>query len=635
MHLWNRNYSFYSDPHFFNEIWLQTIPPYDVAVNWRLKASNLRKIYRRLCEYYTNQLEGEITPQWAIDVSRIAEHNDSELLCRFLQLVLGAAVLGPTSEKFIRSLVSQSKSVQLTSLSVAQEVKELLRKTQETEVAVVSNPEVADAKEQVADLKNKVNVLEQECTHLNKKLEEACSEKDALSSDNESLRLRVDELTGLSFEIESLREQNRSLISNRTSTNDALYKAEGERNHLKEANMQLLDENAKLRDNIKNLIPLEEECKRLKDDLEEQRLLGKKCSSLESQLSDYKKKMKEWKAQKVEMKVLEDKVSSYMNSIIALEDEQRKNGVLKTQIESLKLENTELKTKLNDEIRRTDKTEFECKQLTDRISELEGDQKRLQRKWRELNEKLVLENEDSCAPSILDEAYSQNSSMPFSGKITQMHAENDLLCDNLKADNEKLALEENINSMSLQNKLLETELKLAQTRGSELEKRLKEMTDIIENGNFANSDLLTKQQTTNEKMTIQIAQLEAKIEDASHDLEQQIIDKNAIIDELVATKELVNKEREKLTRYMEKARRMIEDLEEQNKAVESGSLSRHEFDSIRRERDAYKQNIEIMKENYEHSRMMLEEEQRLFTTHAHYVVCFMRQLYFAYCFLIC
>lgn len=50
-------------------------------------------------------------------------------------------------------------------------------------------------------------------------------------------------------------------------------------------------------------------------------------------------------------------------------------------------------------------------------------------------------------------------------------------------------------------------------------------------------------------------------------------------------------EKSKLKRYMEKARRVIVDLEEQSRAVESGALSRHEFDSIRKERDAYKQNV--------------------------------------------
>lgn len=45
---------------------------------------------------------------------------------------------------------------------------------------------------------------------------------------------------------------------------------------------------------------------------------------------------------------------------------------------------------------------------------------------------------------------------------------------------------------------------------------------------------------------------------------------------------------------MEKARRVINDLEEQSRAVESGALSRHEFDSIRKERDAYKQTVRFL-----------------------------------------
>lgn len=68
--------------------------------------------------------------------------------------------------------------------------------------------------------------------------------------------------------------------------------------------------------------------------------------------------LEEWKAQKIEVKVLEDKVATYMKSVIALEDEQRKNGVLKTQIESLRLENSELGTRLNDEVRRADKVKI-------------------------------------------------------------------------------------------------------------------------------------------------------------------------------------------------------------------------------------------------------------------------------------
>lgn len=59
---------------------------------------------------------------------------------------------------------------------------------------------------------------------MNLQLQEACSEKEALSSDNETLRLRVDELNGGSVELESLRKQIKSLRNVRESTQDALYK---------------------------------------------------------------------------------------------------------------------------------------------------------------------------------------------------------------------------------------------------------------------------------------------------------------------------------------------------------------------------------------------------------------------------
>lgn len=53
--------------------------------------------------------------------------------------------------------------------------------------------------------------------------------------------------------------------------------------------------------------------------------------------------------------MLEEKVATYMPSVIALEDEQRKNSVLKTRIESLQLEVDELNNKLSSEVRRAEK----------------------------------------------------------------------------------------------------------------------------------------------------------------------------------------------------------------------------------------------------------------------------------------
>lgn len=57
---------------------------------------------------------------------------------------------------------------------------------------------------------------------------------------------------------------------------------------------------------------------------------------------------------------------------------------------------------------------------------------------------------------------------------------------------------------------------------------MKELNAIIESGKFVNSDRLTEEQTANEQMNIQIAQLKARLEQATNDLEQQIADKKAL-----------------------------------------------------------------------------------------------------------
>ncbi|VDK62948.1 unnamed protein product, partial [Gongylonema pulchrum] len=119
--------------------------------------------------------------------------------------------------------------------------------------------------------------------------------------------------------------------------------------------MRLQEENTDLKVKVEDMVPLQTEFKRLKDELEEHRLRAQDYEKLDSQINSYKAKLKEFSAQKITMKVLEEKVTTYMQSVVALEDEQRKNGVLKTQIESLRLENTELNMKLNDAIRQAEK----------------------------------------------------------------------------------------------------------------------------------------------------------------------------------------------------------------------------------------------------------------------------------------
>uniref|UniRef100_A0A914RBB7 HOOK N-terminal domain-containing protein n=1 Tax=Parascaris equorum TaxID=6256 RepID=A0A914RBB7_PAREQ len=61
------------DAVFFHEGWLEKVQAYDETANWRVKANNLRKIFRRITEFYKERLSKELGPEWIVDTSRIVQ----------------------------------------------------------------------------------------------------------------------------------------------------------------------------------------------------------------------------------------------------------------------------------------------------------------------------------------------------------------------------------------------------------------------------------------------------------------------------------------------------------------------------------------------------------------------------------
>lgn len=64
-------HGYFSDAVFFHEGWLEKVQAYDETANWRVKANNLRKIFRRITEFYKERLSKELGPEWTVDASRI------------------------------------------------------------------------------------------------------------------------------------------------------------------------------------------------------------------------------------------------------------------------------------------------------------------------------------------------------------------------------------------------------------------------------------------------------------------------------------------------------------------------------------------------------------------------------------
>ncbi|VDD86633.1 unnamed protein product [Enterobius vermicularis] len=603
----------YSDPNFFDEDFLGRIS--DSEVSWPLKKNNLHKIYLRVRDFYKESLSVTLTEKWTMDFRNEAEETIMNSVDCLLRLVLAASVLHVREQKyFINLLMKQSEALQFFAMEIIREMEKLMPHAT-GEVGRKAN-DVSSSGTEISEMRAKVEKLSRENQCLQEELKEMKEERDSLAEQNRTLRTDVEDLSGSSSEVESLRKQLRAANTLKTSVQDSLYKAEAERDHFKKSFEEITKEHTLVLDKLQKLAPLEEEYRKAKDELEEFRLRVLDFEKLNSQVETYKSKIKECNAQKVEMKVLKEKVDTYMQSVIALEDEKRKNGVLKIQVESLRLENKDSNEKHRRELLRAEKAEFEIKRLTDRLKDAEDVKNKLRGECKELNEKLFLNGgmgaSKASASSLHDETM-EASGFSLQERMLRLEKENEKL--QAKESEEIKLMKEELSSMAEKKALVESELNWSQRQLMELEAKLKDAEDCITKGKGLSEDRYSEEQAQKEKLSLNVAQLQARLEQANKQFESVVEEKEELKRQLETAGQNLLAEKEKLRIYMEKARTVIDDVEKQNRAVEAGGLSRHEFDAIRHDRDSYKQMFEALKASFERRRTLKEEEQRLIISH--------------------
>lgn len=113
----------------------------DAGANWRLKASNIRKIVDCVMDYYSDILNLTFTHFPRIDVVKIAENHDEIELGRLLQLILGKtrkmlktrisyifdlgfAVNCPRKQDYIKQIMELEESLQRNIMQALQELEE-------------------------------------------------------------------------------------------------------------------------------------------------------------------------------------------------------------------------------------------------------------------------------------------------------------------------------------------------------------------------------------------------------------------------------------------------------------------------------------------------------------------------------
>lgn len=266
-----------------------------------------------------------------------------------------------------------------------------------------------------------------------------------------------------------------------------------------------------------------------------------KVGKYETTIDSYKRKLEELSDLKRQLKILEEKNTNYMQQNLELEEEVKKNGTWKPQVEIYKKQVAELHQKLGEETKRADKFEFEVKKIQEKMLALTREKEHLVVErdcLKETNEEL------KCIANQASTISMGNTLLGISGGSNETVIEEMLPPE----------IREKISRLTNENKML----KLQQERfGSE---RLSIVQALLDDANQQIQTLKSENRMANQK----ILNLESQVEEVQAErLSERNPDLNVLRKEIVVlqaqNKELAV-ENENQKQKIEQQEESLEDL---------------------------------------------------------------------------
>jgi len=619
-------------PEWFDTDWISKIMRDISPDNHRLKLSNLKKVLKGMLDYYSEVLFQESSNFILPDVAKIAEKTDKCELGRMLQLVLGCAVNCEEKEQYIQVIMALENDVQL---SVMNSIQELIqgRSNLEPESPSVSRDEVVD--DQRSGLKSASYVLEKEQTaqrihELEEQVRLLREEKSTLMLENETLikggaskdnngdNVSDSRTAALQQQLDKIKEENFGL---ETSKEDYKLRCMEKEKEVKE-----------LTQRVEQLSSLAEEARSLKDEMDILRHTQDKVARYEATIESYKKKLAELGIMKQQMKTLEEKNEIYMQKTINLEEDSKKAGTLKAQVDVYKTQIHDIHNKLMETEKRCDKAEFDAQRAKDKLQSLESENQRLKQErdmLKETNEELTLNqtsSDNKQAPDNIGKSLSyaqqfgetetQDNTFELKEKVIRLEHQNKVLSLQLKeAENEKTnVLEgkldiatERVNMLQTENRQLSQEVYELKTRLEEDESMKTKYGD--EKTGVTGSDIQSKLQDHLDMLKESNTELQRKKEHID-DLESQTTANSSEIstlrDQLNKKDEQMKEMEEKYKNYLQKAKTVIKTLDP--KQSTGPDIQLNELRDRLQEKEKL---IEHLERDHERMKVTKEREEKL------------------------
>lgn len=413
------NFAFISSaPEYFNSSFITKIEAN--CNNWFLRASNLRKIYASLNDYYPEVMEKNIPESIQPDLDAIAKDYDSVQLGKLLQLILGCAINCENKKKHIEVMTTLSLEVKQSLKFAIDEIENIDQNngaiSEPTPSLIIANEEMGKLREQLnrASLEKEKTI--ERCMELEALVGKLKEEKHNLKIENDKLIVKLEagpkaiisesNLRFDSIENESLFQRLNEKINQHQCE---LSKMEEQREDYK-INLEIKEkEYHKLVMQNEQLQSKLAEYKRDRDELDRLKYLNEEFLKYKNITEVQKKKLEEFQELKKQIKVLEERNTLLVKQICELEEEKKSVAVYKGQLELIKKQRDELRSKMSEESFRADKAEDELKRLYKKYNDIQQDNEKKQFELERLKNEVVGMNKgDVLNVTSIDLDFSSN-----------------------------------------------------------------------------------------------------------------------------------------------------------------------------------------------------------------------------------
>lgn len=341
-----------------------TRPSAQPSDNWVLRFSSLKRLYRLMTQYFADVLRKPTSSLDVPDLQAIAKDHNLPAVLTLCRLTLVIGVQCEKNKEFIDKIQGLSEADQHHLMKAIEQVM--------AKIASAPNNDIGEANMTEDDHYYRIQSERSQIFSEKETLEKVYQ---TLLEDHRALQTNFDDMISEKEDAQAqLRQVRREIDGRRNEKSDALMRAEIDRLRAElqksEDNLAMaeseLDKNTSLvTDLTRKMDELQikaDEAVKLKDRVDEYRHAADKLQKTENVMEKYKKKLQEGADLRLNVKALERQNADLVDKNASLEEEYRKVAAFKPLMESYKNQIADLETKTSSRTQEIESLKFELEQ---------------------------------------------------------------------------------------------------------------------------------------------------------------------------------------------------------------------------------------------------------------------------------